>query len=75
MPYQLPITTIRNDGDERLQDGVVVWDQKGIVVAWADGHRSRFPWDFLRRSCLCPDCLEQNIRQDAAPRRRKWGVA
>lgn len=38
------------------QDGIIVWDQKGLVVMWQDGHRSRFFWQELRANCPCKDC-------------------
>lgn len=38
------------------QDGIIVWDQNGIVIMWQDGHRSRFFWQDLRSNCACRDC-------------------
>ena len=47
---------------KKERDGIVVWDQRGVVVAWGDGHSSRFSWDTLRHLSLCTDCQEQNPR-------------
>ena len=38
------------------QDGIIVWDRKGLVIMWQDGHRSRFFWQELRNNCVCHDC-------------------
>lgn len=27
-----------------------------LNVAWDDGHRSVYPWDFLREGCPCVEC-------------------
>ena len=37
-------------------DGILVWDKKGLVVRWQDGHLSRFSWSKLRQACLCDEC-------------------
>ncbi len=38
------------------REGLVVWDQQGLVVVWPDGHSSRFSWTALRQGCPCPEC-------------------
>ncbi len=50
-----------NFGHHRETDpeGLVVWDQKGVVVVWPDGHRSRLPWAVLRAACQCAECRAQ----------------
>ncbi len=45
-------------------EGIVVWDQKGLVVLWPDGHCSRFSWDALRQACLCPTCHAQHAARE-----------
>jgi DUF971 family protein len=45
------------NGKER--EGIVVWDQKGLVVLWPDGHRGRFSWAMLRQACQCPECQKR----------------
>jgi len=67
MPSQFLKISVANDEEEREPDGVVVWDQKGIVVVWSNGHRSRFSWEALRRACPCAECREQAARQEVAP--------
>ncbi|MBI3247511.1 MAG: DUF971 domain-containing protein [Deltaproteobacteria bacterium] len=52
--------------NEQKREGLVVWDQRGVVVAWGDGQSSRFSWETLRHLSLCTDCREQNPRQPAA---------
>ena len=44
--------------DEKVteREGIVVWDQNGLVVLWPDGHCSRFSWSMLRQACHCAEC-------------------
>jgi len=42
----------------REQEDLLVWDQQGIVIVWADGHRSRFSWPDLRAICTCEACQQ-----------------
>jgi len=46
------------------QEGLVVWDQRGLVVVWPDRHSSRFSWEALRHSCSCAECQEQYAGQE-----------
>ena len=48
---------------ETEREGIVVWDQKGLVVLWPDGHCSRFPWTMLRQACLCAECRTRREEQ------------
>lgn len=52
---------------EPKREGLVVWDQKGLVVLWPDGHCSRFPWAALRQACPCGECRRQREAQPAEP--------
>ncbi len=45
-------------------EGMVVWDQKGLVVLWPDGHCSRFSWVALRQACLCAECRKQREEKE-----------
>lgn len=36
----------------------------GVDIDWADGHRSHYPFDYLRRRCPCATCRHQ--REQAA---------
>jgi DUF971 family protein len=45
------------------EEGMLVWDQKGVVVAWPDGHCSRLPWAVLRAVCQCAECCQQREEQ------------
>ena len=48
---------------ETEREGIVVWDQKGLVVLWPDGHCSRFSWTMLRQACLCAECRTRREEQ------------
>ena len=50
------------------QDGIIVWDQKGVVIMWQDGHRSRFSWQALRGNCMCVDCQPRGLKKSAVER-------
>jgi DUF971 family protein len=67
MPSQFLKISVANNKEGHEPDGVVVWDQKGIVVVWADGHRSRFSWEMLRRACPCAECWEHAAKQEVTP--------
>jgi hypothetical protein len=59
---------------EAEREGIMVWDQKGLVVRWPDGHCSRFLWATLRHHCLCPECRKQRDGQEPAPLNFPGGV-
>ncbi len=44
------------DKQDTKREGIVVWDQNGLVVVWPDGHCSRFSWTALRQGCPCSEC-------------------
>jgi DUF971 family protein len=39
-------------------EGMIAWDQRGLVVLWPDGHRSSLSWVALRAACQCAECHE-----------------
>jgi DUF971 family protein len=41
---------------EQEREGIVVWDQRGLVVVWPDGQSSRFSWETLQHLSLCTMC-------------------
>ena len=38
-------------------------DDRCLKVAWSDGTASRFPYNFLRDNCKCPECFEPSSKQ------------
>jgi hypothetical protein len=48
-------------------DGIVMWDRRGIVVVWTDGHRTYLPWAVLRAACQCRECRVEDRVEEAAP--------
>ncbi len=49
------------------REELIVWDQKNVVIIWADGHQSCFSWSELRMTCSCEVC--QQSREMATPER------
>lgn len=45
---------------EKEREGTVVWDQRGIVVVWPEGHSSRFSWETLQHLSHCTECHTHN---------------
>jgi len=41
---------------EKDNNGIVVWDQRGLVVMWPDRSANRFSWETLRHISLCAEC-------------------
>lgn len=37
----------------------VVLDETGIYMKWNDGHRSYYPYRYLRGQCCCAGCVEE----------------
>jgi DUF971 family protein len=52
---------------EEAREGIVVWDQRGLVVVWPDGKSNRFSWDTLHQISVCQDCQAQGLGQNSAP--------
>ncbi len=52
-----------------VSEGIVVWDQRGVVVRWPNGDSSHFPWETLRHVSLCEDCREQSHQNEAVAQR------
>lgn len=46
----------------REREGIVVWDQRGLVVVWPDGQSSRFSWETLQHLSLCTSCHEHGAQ-------------
>lgn len=39
------------------------FDDRCLKVAWSNGTASRFPLNFLRDNCKCPECFEPSSKQ------------
>ena len=39
-------------------------DDRCLKVAWSNGTASRFPLNFLRDNCKCPECFEPSSKQN-----------
>jgi DUF971 family protein len=36
--------------------------EAGLIIAWNDGHRSRYSWPHLRQQCPCATCRDERER-------------
>lgn len=50
------------------QEGVIVWDHKGVVIMWPEGHSSRFAWSMLRSLCTCAECQGNTVQEKSGER-------
>jgi DUF971 family protein len=37
----------------------------GVDIAWSDGHRSHFDFDYLRDRCPCATCNDQRAKKES----------
>jgi DUF971 family protein len=50
---------------DRQQEGILMSDQQGVVIAWRDGQVRRFSWEVLRHLSACKDCQPQSVQPNA----------
>ena len=50
---------------DRQQEGMLMSDQQGVVIAWRDGQVRRFSWTQLRHLSVCEDCQQQSVQPNA----------
>jgi hypothetical protein len=50
---------------DRQQEGILMSDQQGVVIAWRDGQVRRFSWTQLRHLSVCEDCQRQSEQVNA----------
>ncbi len=56
----------RMQTERKIQEGIVVWDQEGMVIAWPDGLARRFSWDLLRQLSMNKELSGQSAQQEPA---------
>ena len=56
----------RMQTEQKIQEGIVVWDQEGMVIAWPDGLARRFSWDLLRQLSMNKELSGQSAQQESA---------
>lgn len=49
-----------------IQEGIVVSDPEGVVIAWRDGIARRFSWDQLRQLSMNKEISGQSAKQESA---------
>jgi len=47
---------------DRQQEGMLMSDQQGVVIAWRDGQVRRFSWTLLRHLSICEECQQQSTQ-------------
>jgi hypothetical protein len=47
------------------QEGIVVSDPEGVVIAWRDGVARRFSWDQLRQLSMKKETSGQSAKQES----------
>ena len=55
---------------QQTQEGIVVSDPEGVVIAWRDGLARRFSWDQLRQLSMNEEVSGQSAQQEFAPVQR-----
>ena len=50
---------------EKQQEGMLMSDPQGVVIAWRDGQARRFSWELLRHLSVCEDCQQQSVHPNA----------
>jgi len=50
---------------EKQQEGMLMSDQQGVVIAWRDGQARRFSWETLRHLSTCEECQQQSVHLNA----------
>jgi hypothetical protein len=51
---------------QQTQEGIIVSDPDGVVVAWRDGLARRFSWDQLRQLSMSENMSGQSVQQEFA---------
>ena len=51
---------------QQPQEGIVVSDLDGVVIAWRDGLARRFSWDQLRQLSVSEEMSRQSLQPTAA---------
>lgn len=59
----MPLNTVVQR--EKQQEGMLMSDQQGVVIAWRDGQARRFSWELLRHLSVCEDCQQQSVHLNA----------
>ena len=45
--------------EEQIRPTDIQLEDNSIVVNWADGHRSPYPYRYLRLRCPCASCVDE----------------
>jgi hypothetical protein len=49
---------------KQTQEGIIVSDQDGVVIAWRDGLARRFSWDQLRQLSMHKEISGQSAKPE-----------
>ena len=63
MNYALDTCDNSNHSISYIKNVYTDFDDRCLKVAWSNGTASRFPLNFLRDNCKCPECFEPSSKQ------------
>ena len=63
MNYVLDTHDNSNHSISYIKNVYTDFDDRCLKVAWSNGTASRFPLNFLRDNCKCPECFEPSSKQ------------
>ena len=63
MNYVLDTRDNSNHSISYIKNVYTDFDDRCLKVAWSNGTASRFPLNFLRDNCKCPECFEPSSKQ------------
>jgi len=46
---------------------VLISEGKGLEIDWADGHRSKWTFAWLREACPCATCIDERSKDNRPP--------
>ncbi|MFQ5776989.1 MAG: gamma-butyrobetaine hydroxylase-like domain-containing protein [Terriglobia bacterium] len=56
-----------NPRTEPLSVKILLTTGEGVAIEWRDGHKSRYPFPYLRKQCPCATCREKRLQAGNRP--------
>lgn len=61
------ITSVQSSDDAAKPADLRLDRREGLFITWADGRKSHFPLEYLRKNCPCATCREEREQKAARP--------